>query len=434
MAGSWHVNPETGNPGRCKVDWSNPNHRGCPHGLSQGEHFSSAQDAVNSYAQQQDLTDNLGTVTAATEQLQELKEATPTEAPPRTPQPAPRSLSQNTAKKSFWGRNGKRIGGAIVATFVLGTITHIALGSDGNGPVDNADAIAPQGDASVSQEQSPEHAQEDPLPEPESKSSQSTEDSARDLGEKTGEKLKETGQKLKDQVTPDRVEKLKEAGNGAKEFLKGLIDSAGGSGNTTSVEVTDGVQFQGKNLQPSSEEIAQAQSTLAELKVAPENEGAYYDRAEQFGRSFETGVVGRLEHRDIPSGTFNNSAPQARAVGGSFIDPYTGEEVTVVKGSSSDTDVDHIVPLHEVVQSEDPSHPLTQNQRVSIANDFDNLQVVGSSINRKKGDKDPGEWMPPNAASHLRYAIATINVKSKYGLTVDQSEHDALAQALAVRQ
>lgn len=434
MAGNWHVNPDTGNPGRCKVDWSNPNHRGCPHGLSEGQHFGSAQEAVNSYAQQQDLTDNLGTVTAATEQLNDLKRPEPTKPLPQMPPRMPsKGISQDAARKSFWGRNAKRVGGALVATFVLGTITHIAMGS-GNGPVEDADAIAPQGDSSVSQEQSPEHAEQDPLPEPESKSSKNTEDSARDLGNRTGEKLKETGQKLKDQVTPERVEKLKEAGNDAKEFLKGLIDSAGGSGNTTSVEVSDGVQFQGKSLQPSAEEIAQAQATLAELKVTPENEGAYYNRAEQFGRSFQTGVVGRLEHRDIPSGTFNNPAPQARAIAGSFIDPYTGEEVTVVKGSSTDTDVDHIVPLKEVVGSEDPSHPLSQNQRLSIANDFDNLQIVGSSVNRSKGDKDPGEWMPPNAASHLRYAIATINVKAKYGLTVDQAEHDALAQALAARQ
>lgn len=431
MAGNWHVNPETGNPGRCKVDWSNPNHRGCPHGLNQGEHFGSAQDAVNSYAQQQDLTDNLGTVTAATEQLNELKMPEPTKQLPQMP---PKGLSDSAARKSFWGRNGKRIGGALVATFVLGTITHIAMGG-GNGPVEDADAIAPQGDASVSQEQSPEHAQQDPLPEPESKPSESSSsDSARDLGNRTGEKLKETGQKLKDQVTPERVEKLKEAGDRTKEFLKGLIDSAGGSGNTTSVEVTDGVQFQGKSLQPSAQEIAQAQSTLAELKVTPENGGAYYDRAEQFGRSFETGVVGRLEHRDIPQGTFNNPAPQARATGGSFIDPYTGQSVEIIPGSSNDADVDHIVPLHEVVESEDAGRPLSQSDRVSIANDFDNLQLVGSSINRSKGDKDPGEWMPPNAASHLRYAIATINVKSKYGLTVDRAEHDALAQALAARQ
>lgn len=428
MAGNWHVNPETGNPGRCKVDWANPRGRGCPHGLSQGEHYDSPSAAVNAYSEAREAAgeDPFATVSAAERNISELR------APEASTRKLPTLAGSPAARKSFWGRNGKKIGGAIVATFVLTTLTHLVL-DGGNGPVDNADAIAPQGDSSVTQEQDPTAAENDPLPDPDAQP-ESTGDSARELGNETGEKLKETGQKLKDQVTPERVEKLKEAGNSAKEFLKGLIDSAGGTGNTTSVEVSEGVQFQGKSLQPSAEEIAQAQATLAELKVAPENQGAYYDRAEQFGRSFETGVVGRLEHRDIPSGTFNNPAPQARAIGGSFIDPYTGEEVTVVKGSRTDTDVDHIVPLHEVVQSEDPSRPLSQNQRVSIANDFDNLQIVGSSVNRQKGDKDPGEWMPSNGAAHLRYAIATINVKSKYGLTVDRTEHDALAQALAARQ
>jgi len=432
VAGNWHVNPETGNPGRCKVDWDNPRGRGCPHGLSQGQHFDSPGAAVNAYSESRDAAgDTFPTVTAAQRDLSELRRPEP-QRPVEDRSPRKPFVSAAAGRKSFWGRNGKKIGGAIVATFVLGTLTHLAMGGD-NGPIDQADAIAPQGDSSVAQEQAPPTPEEEPLPDTEAQPSDSA-DSARDLGNETGEKLKETGQKIKDQVTPERVEKLKEAGNSAKEFLKGLIDSAGGSGNTSSVDVTDGVQFQGKIMKPSAEEVAAAQATLAELKVTPENDGAYYDRAEQFGRSFETGVVGRLEHRDIPQATFNNPAPQARAIGGSFIDPYTGESVTVVQGSRTDTDVDHIVPLHEVVQSEDPSRPLSQSQRVSIANDFENLQIVGSSVNREKGDKDPGEWMPSNGASHLRYAIATIDVKSKYGLTIDRAEHDALAQALAARQ
>lgn len=426
MANSWHVNPETGNPGRCRVDWSNPRSTGCPHGLTEAEHFSSATDAVNSYADRREATeDPFSTVTAAKRELSGLRKAQPQSI---AADDRPQFLSKEVGERSFWGRNAKKIGGAVATAFVLTTLTHLALADH---TVDNADAVAPQGDASVSETQTPSPS-EDPLPSADPTPQPS---SAKELGKEVGGKLKDTGEQLQKEVTPERVERLKEAGKSAKDFVKGVLDGTGlsGYGPTKSVEVSTGVQFQGKSLQPTPQEISDAEATLAKLQVAPENSDAYYDRAEQFGRSFETGVVGRLEHRDIPAATFNNSAPQARAVAGSFIDPYTGESVTVVKGSSVDTDVDHIVPLKEVVQSESSNHPLSQSDRVAIANDFDNLQVVGSSVNRSKGDKDPGEWMPPNASAHLRYAIATIDVKSKYGLTVDRAEHDALAAALAAR-
>lgn len=426
------MNPKTGNPGRCKVDWSNPQSTGCPHGFSEGDHFSSATDAVNHYSTLREQSeDPFATVTAAQRDLNELRKS------PSRPldEIEPQYLSAAVAEKSFWGRHGKKIGGAIVATFVLSTITSLVVG--GNGPAENADAIAPLGDDSISHEQVQEDY-EDPLPEADQGLT------PRELGEETGEKLRDTGEAIKEQITPERIDRLKEAGKGAKDFINGLIDSAkidpseigpfDGPSISIPREVSEGVQFQGQSLQPTAQEVADAQATLASLEVAPENKSAYYDRAEQFGRSFSTGVVGRLEHRDIPQGTFNNPAPQARAIGGSFVDPYTGDTVEIIRGSSTDADVDHIVPLHEVVESESPSRPLSSSDKISIANDFDNLQLVGSSINRSKGDKDPGEWMPPNTSSHLRYAIATINVKSKYGLTVDQAEHDVLSAVLAGRQ
>ena len=48
----WHVNPNTGNPGRCKADPSNPRGRGCDFQLSENEHFDSALSAARNYEQQ----------------------------------------------------------------------------------------------------------------------------------------------------------------------------------------------------------------------------------------------------------------------------------------------------------------------------------------------------------------------------------------------
>lgn len=436
MANSWHVNPNTGNPGRCRVDWNNPSSRGCPFG-AEYEHFESATDAVNHYAERRDqLEDPFGsaTLTAAQRDLAELRKADGL----RPKAPDAQYISEEVGKRSFWGRNGKKIGGAVVAAFALTTITSLVLNG---GVVQEADGIAPQGDASLQEpvqegyadvlpEETPQEPsdpaapQEQPAPQ---------EPGAREYGEAVGDTLQETADRLKDEVTPERVEKLKDAGESVRDFISGLVDSYGPTVSVP-VEATPGTLFQGRNLQPSSEEIAAAQATLDSLELKEENKEAYYNRVEQFGRSFETGVVGKLEHRDIPEATFKNAAPQARAIAGGFIDPYTGERVEIVKGSSTDTDVDHIVPLHEVIESESSSKPLSAGDRIAIANDFENLQIVGSSVNRSKGDRDPGEWMPPNSSSHLRYAIATINVKSKYGLTVDQAEYDVLAQVLAARQ
>lgn len=430
MANNWHVNPTTGNPGRCRVDWSNPNARGCPHGLGQGEHFGSAIDAVEHYSQQRESAGDLlpTAVLAAQDELVELRDRAPMDPPPAEES---QFVSPEVGEKSFWGRNGKKIGGAVVAAFVLSTVTSLVVG--GGEPIDSADAVAPKGDSAVSQEVQEDY--EEPLPPQE----EATGPTAGELGEEVGDKLRETGERIGDEITPERIEQVKDAGRSIKDFINGIIGGSGLGGEPTipvpvPIEISEGVQFQGQSIQPSEAEIAQAEATLAELQVQPENTDYEYDRVAQFGRSFETGVVGRLEHRDIPQATFKNDAPQARAIGGGFVDPYTGEYVEIVKGSSSDTDVDHIVPLHEVVQSENPNSPLSASDRISIANDFDNLQVAGSSINRSKGDKDPGEWMPPNRASHLRYAIATINVKAKYGLTVDRAEHDVLASVLAARQ
>lgn len=451
----WHVNPNTGNPGRCSVDWNNPKSRGCPHQLSQNEHFSTAAEASTFYSQKRESQFDLfegATLSSASQPVDTFQQPHARASNLTEPQ----YLSKDIGEKSFWGRNGRKIGAAVVTTFAISAAGSLIFG--GNQGTD-ADASGPTGDTgsyiyeepedstpesnevdtprdySIVEEDETENEVEAPSAEP------------RDYGAEVGSKLRETGEQLKEAVTPERVDKLKEAGESTKDFLGGIIDGVTGYGKTESIPVevpessknsksssSTSARFQGKQLQPSKKEVLEAQATLKKLKVSSENDGAYYNRAEQFGRSFETGVVGRLEHRDLPDATFKNSAPQSRAVSGGFTDPYTGEYVEIVKGSSNDTNVDHIVPLHEVVQSEDPANPLTPQEKVAIANDFDNLQVVGASINKSKGDKDPGQWLPPNKALHQRYAIATINVKSKYGLTVDAVEHSALAQVLANRQ
>jgi hypothetical protein len=55
---------------------------------------------------------------------------------------------------------------------------------------------------------------------------------------------------------------------------------------------------------------------------------------------------------------------------------------------------------------------------------------VSASLNRVKGAKDPGEWLPPDRQYHVRYAEDWVAVKRRWGLTADARELAALQHLL----
>lgn len=419
----WHVNPNTGNPGRCRADASNPRGRGCDFQLSENEHFDSALSAARNYEQQQANrgVDEFSTVSAS--------DTTETDSAAET-----EHFSPEVVEASFWGgANSTRVGGGIAANVVISTVAEL------------------WGD-----QERPWFAQDLPADEP---SRPVEEDEVQMDSEPTSEAtdVYSTDPKVDWRSFLKRRNDEEDRKSKYRKFTSGLLDGElsqsgysvsgmdldaisaggffGGKGFQEHVprQVSEGVQFQGKPLRPSSMEIDEAVAKLESLRVAPQHNDAYYDRANQFGATFEPGVVAAIEQRDITHAHYDSDSPQARAQGGYFVDPYTGERVYVVRGSNDDTNVEHIVPLHEVIQSQDPNNPLTHTERVAVANDPDNLQIVGAEVNRIKSAKDAGVWLPPNEDSHMRYAIATINVKHKYNLSVDSRELNALAEVLNAR-
>lgn len=415
----WHVNPNTGNPGRCKADPSNPRGRGCDFQLSDSEHFDNAIAAARNYEERQAAlgVDQFSTVSAASE---------------FDPTPETEQFSPEVVERSFWGRNGTRVGGGIAANVVVSTVAE--LWGDQERPWFAQDLSSNEPPLPAVEE---DEVAMDSQPEVTDESS-------------TDPKVDWRGFLKARNNEEDRKSKF-------RKFTSGLLDGDlsrsgysvtgmdldaisaggffGGKGFQEHVprHVSEGVQFQGKSLRPSNMEINEAVAKLTELRVVPQYNDAHYDRANQFGATFEPGVVAAIERRDITHAQFDDDSPQARAQGGYFVDPYTGERVYVVRGSNDDTNVEHIVPLHEVIQSQDPNNPLTHTERVAVANDPDNLQIVGAEVNRIKSAKDAGVWLPPNKDSHMRYAIATINVKHKYNLSVDSRELNALAEVLNAR-
>lgn len=118
-----------------------------------------------------------------------------------------------------------------------------------------------------------------------------------------------------------------------------------------------------------------------------------------------------------------------RLSGGVWISAYDG---AVEEGSGRGFDVDHLVPLYEAHKS--GGHNWGAERRELYANDLghpDALIAVSASSNRQKGASDPAEWLPYDIDVHCWYSAAWIEVKHRWGLTVDTVEKAALAVLLA---
>lgn len=110
---------------------------------------------------------------------------------------------------------------------------------------------------------------------------------------------------------------------------------------------------------------------------------------------------------------------------GNWLDPYTGKTFT----EANKLDIDHIIPLKEAHIS--GGDVWSQEQRQSFANDPENLIVVSASENRKKGAKDPAQWLPDTVSYRCEYVKRWSHVKTKYGLVLDAQEENAIKAVLA---
>ena len=101
---------------------------------------------------------------------------------------------------------------------------------------------------------------------------------------------------------------------------------------------------------------------------------------------------------------------------------YTG----TVYGSLRQTHIEHVVALSEAHDSGLCAADAATKRR--FANDLLNLTLSDPLVNSRKGAKDAGEWMP--RIDPRRFAETVIQVKLKYGLSIDRRERAALEKAL----
>lgn len=109
---------------------------------------------------------------------------------------------------------------------------------------------------------------------------------------------------------------------------------------------------------------------------------------------------------------------------GEWICPYSGKIIT----DSSKIDIDHIISLSNAAKNGGQQWSLEMKEQ--FANDPDNLLATSAKENRSKGDKGPGEYMPPFKAYRCQYAKSYATIAYKYGLTITESDKEALDEAI----
>ena len=202
------------------------------------------------------------------------------------------------------------------------------------------------------------------------------------------------------------------------------------------------------NVSPSKDESVNAAEAIKTLNTLPVHaeEKASYNREKMYGQAWDYRADGtertgkgscntrdEILARDLQNAQIASDG--CKVLSGTLIEPYTGKTVTYKRGSKSkggnseELPIDHIVALSEANRS--GGAELTQQQRHALANDPLNLITSDRVQNSdRKGDKDAAGFIPPNPAFQCKYVDLQIQVKAKYGLSIDKAEHDAMQNVL----
>ena len=142
------------------------------------------------------------------------------------------------------------------------------------------------------------------------------------------------------------------------------------------------------------------------------------------------GIVVAPEHRCSPYEADDYSYSQSLEVrivsglGGKVYGPYTGRCFS----SSQDTDIEHIVAQSEAHDSGLCAADAETRRR--FARDPLNLTLSNPRVNRyEKGSKDAAEWLPN--LNECWFAARIVEVRRKYGLTIDRRETETLERVLS---
>jgi len=142
------------------------------------------------------------------------------------------------------------------------------------------------------------------------------------------------------------------------------------------------------------------------------------------------GLVVQPEHRCAPYDRSDYRYPQSvedrivAGMGGIVYGPYSGTTFT----DTRQTDIEHMVATSEAHDS--GLCAADADTRRAFARDLLNLTLASPSLNRhQKRAHDAAEWLPD--LNRCWFADRIVQVRRKYGLTVDRDEAEALERVLA---
>ena len=143
--------------------------------------------------------------------------------------------------------------------------------------------------------------------------------------------------------------------------------------------------------------------TYRGIEVAPERRCAPYDRGDyRYPQSVEARIVASI---------------------GKVYGPYTGRCFS----GTDQTDIEHIVATSEAHDSGLCASPALA--KAAFASDMLNLTLAGPSVNRhQKPANDVAEWLP--SLNACWFVVRTLEVRRKYGLTIDRAEAAAAEAVL----
>ena len=159
-----------------------------------------------------------------------------------------------------------------------------------------------------------------------------------------------------------------------------------------------------------------------------------YDRVAKFGEAWLDVDHNGCDTRDdiLARDLFHvTRRADCRVLSGALADPYTGTTIAFTRGqqTSAAVQIDHVVALLDAWQT--GAQGLSQEERVTLANDPLELLAVDGRTNQAKGAGDAATWLPPAVGFRCEYAARQVSVKAKYGLWVKPAEKAALERTLS---
>jgi hypothetical protein len=117
-------------------------------------------------------------------------------------------------------------------------------------------------------------------------------------------------------------------------------------------------------------------------------------------------------------------------VAGDWFSRYDG----VTWSDPAEVEIDHVVALKEAWDS--GAWQWDDARLTAFGNDVEDVRslvVVTGAENTSKGEKDPSNWIPPNAGAVCTYVADWTAIKARWGLSMDESEFGRIRNLLTDR-